>query len=292
MNPEQVRAALVGIEQQARQYLAAKREGRPRLHGYAPEALNPRWLILLDNGNVQSSQVWDINPPAAIRFRIPVPTRYVEQATVDYFRDLKHAYLDKFHGDTIPTKAGAAKRAAFGLPELHPVALPAFAADIARAEDPANPEPPKPKAPKREREGRAARKDEQLARAIAQRTGGRVSAEMLLSSGTARTLRRAQMTLHRWAELECGTDAGHVEREGDDGTGRPYFVPDWRGRGPGGVVRHAIPDREAGALRRVAAACKALGLHYFHQTDPRGCALYVDAQPLTDQNYPHGVTCL
>lgn len=109
----------------------------------------------------------------------------------------------------------------------------------------------------------------------------------------ARTLRRAQLTLHRWAELECGTHAGHIEREGDDGTGRPYFVPDWRGRGPGGAVRRLVPDRERGALARVAAVCKAAGLYYYHQTDPRGCALYVSAEPLTDQNYSQrGIPCL
>lgn len=109
----------------------------------------------------------------------------------------------------------------------------------------------------------------------------------------SRDLRRAQLTLHRWAELECGTDTGHIEREGDDGTGRPYFVPDWRRRGPGGAVRRLVPDRERGALARVAAVCKAAGLHFYHQTDPRGCALYVAAEPLTENNYSQrGIPCL
>jgi hypothetical protein len=55
----------------------------------------------------------------------------------------------------------------------------------------------------------------------------------------------------------------------------------------------SIPDREAGALRRVAEACKAAGLHYYHQTDPRGCALYVAAEPLNAQNYSsRGIPCL
>lgn len=109
----------------------------------------------------------------------------------------------------------------------------------------------------------------------------------------ARTLRRAEMTLHRWAELECGTSFGHIERlEQLDGTTRPVFIPDWRGRGPGGISPHVIPDREAGALRRVAGICKSMGLHYYHQTDPRGCALYVGCEPLTDANYSQrGVPC-
>lgn len=110
----------------------------------------------------------------------------------------------------------------------------------------------------------------------------------------ARTLRRAQMTLHRWAELECGTDAGHIEREGD-GEGRPIFHP--AGRHVGGrwidPKPYAVPDREAGALRRVAAVCKAARLHWYHQTDPRGCALYVSAEPLTASDYStKGVPCL
>lgn len=111
----------------------------------------------------------------------------------------------------------------------------------------------------------------------------------------ARTLRRAQLTLHRWAELECGTEAGHIEREGDDGEGRPYFVTAYGQRW--GLVnkyaRRPIPDREQGALARVAAACKASGLYFYHQTDPRGCALYVGGEPLTDANYSQrGVPCL
>lgn len=53
--------------------------------------------------------------------------------------------------------------------------------------------------------------------------------------------------------------------------------------------RWAIPDREAGALRRVAAVCAALGCHYYHQTDPRGCALYVSRDKLNDADYTRGV---
>jgi hypothetical protein len=109
----------------------------------------------------------------------------------------------------------------------------------------------------------------------------------------ARTLRRAQMTLHRWAEMECGDGRGHIER--DEQTGKPFYYNDnaryVQANDPRRVS--SIPDREAGALRRVAEACKAAGLHYYHQTDPRGCALYVAAEPLNAQNYSsRGIPCL
>ena len=43
-----------------------------------------------------------------------------------------------------------------------------------------------------------------------------------------------------------------------------------------------------GALRRV----KATGLYFYHQTDPRGAALYVANVPLNNQNYSSiGVCC-
>lgn len=101
----------------------------------------------------------------------------------------------------------------------------------------------------------------------------------------ARTLRRASLTLHRWAEEECN---GTIQRV-DNGEGYPV-----RHYGQGNEPRLTarIPDREAGALRRIAAVCKAAGLHYYHQTDPRGCALYVAAEPLTAQNYStRGIAC-
>lgn len=103
------------------------------------------------------------------------------------------------------------------------------------------------------------------------------------------TLRRAEMTLHRWAEQECGDGNDYASWciTRDEATGKPYreFHPH-----NGKASRTLVADREAGALKRVAAICKAHGLHFFHQTDPRGCALYVSREPLTDVNYSsHGV---
>lgn len=111
-----------------------------------------------------------------------------------------------------------------------------------------------------------------------------------LSFAHANTLRRAQLTLHRWAELECGdgNDYASWAIERDETTDKPYLVTyphDGKPR------RSRIADREKGARARVAAVCKEAGLHFYHQTDPRGCALYVSREPLPDDDYTRGVAC-
>jgi len=89
-------------------------------------------------------------------------------------------------------------------------------------------------------------------------------------------LRRAEMTLHRWHELECGdgNDYGtsrSIER--DEETGKPFMVTHYR---DGRTSRRAYPDKEKGALRRVAEVLKGKdGFFYYQQGDPRGCALYI-----------------
>jgi hypothetical protein len=82
-------------------------------------------------------------------------------------------------------------------------------------------------------------------------------------------LRRIQMTLHRWAELECGIDGGCVEI--DEETGRAYWLNSMTGK------RHQIANRERGALKRLADIMLPYlpTLIAYHQTDPRGCALYI-----------------
>lgn len=111
-----------------------------------------------------------------------------------------------------------------------------------------------------------------------------------LSFDEANTLRRAQLTLHRWAEQECGdsNSYGSWSIERDENTGIPYMCRYPHDRA---VCRSRIPDREAGALRRIKAICKEHGLHYYHQTDPRGCALYVGKGSLPDYAYTRGVSC-
>ena len=92
------------------------------------------------------------------------------------------------------------------------------------------------------------------------------------------SLRRISNTLQRWHELECGTDGGCIER--DETNGKAYW------RSESGRCRYAVPDREAGAKKRLAAILAARNGREFHtilptavfayiQTDPRGAALYI-----------------
>lgn len=104
----------------------------------------------------------------------------------------------------------------------------------------------------------------------------------------AGALRRAEMVLHRWAEQECGDGNQYASWaiERDETTNKPYLCTYPH---TGKMYRRAIPDREAAALKRVANVCRELGAHFYHQGDPRGCALYVSAEPLTDSAYTNGV---
>jgi hypothetical protein len=103
------------------------------------------------------------------------------------------------------------------------------------------------------------------------------------------TLLRCQRTLHTWAEHECN---GVIQR--DEATGKPYWHNAYSG-----ARCYQTPDRETGALKRIAAilaphapkqytaeTCpgrpcssdcdhKSPGLTFYHQGDPRGCCLYL-----------------
>jgi hypothetical protein len=91
----------------------------------------------------------------------------------------------------------------------------------------------------------------------------------------AEQLRRISNTLHRWHELECGTDSGCIER--DDTTGCPYWVSEWGAQwGTGKRTRRPIADRESGAYRRLGAIlARHQPLAAYIQTDPRGAPLYI-----------------
>ena len=104
------------------------------------------------------------------------------------------------------------------------------------------------------------------------------------------TLRRAQITLHHWGELECG-DGDNLKSwaiERDEKTDIPYMCiyPH-----SGNTHRYRIPDKEKGALARVKKLCERNSLHFHYQTDPRGCALYVSNEPLPDNDYTRGIAC-
>lgn len=104
----------------------------------------------------------------------------------------------------------------------------------------------------------------------------------------AESLRRISMTLQRWYELECGTEAGHIER--DEETGKPYMVTDFGKH----CRRYIVADRETGAIKRLQGIINARNirqsraedplLSYYLQTDPRGAALYI----LRPQDVPAG----
>jgi len=117
----------------------------------------------------------------------------------------------------------------------------------------------------------------------------------------AESLRRISMTLHRWYELECGNDRGCIERGHknlpnfveshnfvSDENGAPY----WANHSAPKPYYTRIPDRERGALKRLAAILKARNerprfvqgrgfaaepgpFSSYIQTDPRGAALYI-----------------
>ena len=89
-------------------------------------------------------------------------------------------------------------------------------------------------------------------------------------------LRRIEMTLHRWCELECGdsNDYASWSIERDEVTEKPYMVthPHTENKSR----RRPIADRETGALKRLDAIMKKHpDFVRFYQTDCRGCALYI-----------------
>ena len=134
---------------------------------------------------------------------------------------------------------------------------------------------------------KSTKKTQTLQDRIKSRTG------VALTFAQANTLRRAELTLQSWAELECGDSDSYASRGlcRDEVTGKPYMlvIPH---KGDSKGKRYPVADRERGALKRVASVCKDAGLSFYHQGDPRGCVLYVGSVTLTDQNYSGtGVAC-
>jgi hypothetical protein len=112
------------------------------------------------------------------------------------------------------------------------------------------------------------------------RLGQRLAA-LGFSAAEVVELLRIERTLQRWAELECGdgNDWGSwaIERDGENGDGKPFMVHHHYQYGQGGsVTRTPVADREAGALKRLARIMAGkTGVVAYHQGDPRGCALWI-----------------
>lgn len=100
------------------------------------------------------------------------------------------------------------------------------------------------------------------------------SAQLGLRPAEAKIIARAAKTLHTWAEHECNGTKQQEEVKDSSGqwvaTGRWY----WYNPDTGDRCGRAV-DLETGALRRVASICKAAGLTFEHQGDPRGCVLKI-----------------
>jgi hypothetical protein len=121
-----------------------------------------------------------------------------------------------------------------------------------------------------------------------------------LTLDDARTLRRAEMTLHRWAERRCGwATPGQYgasmalvrcsDHGDDDDDGKPYLEihPN-----VGLQTRwESVPDLERGALKRVQRVCEKYGASYYHQSDPRGAALYISDREIDAASYNQAVSC-
>lgn len=89
-----------------------------------------------------------------------------------------------------------------------------------------------------------------------------------MTLGDILALGKIERSLHRWDELLCGTSAGHIER--NETTGKPFLVL------PNIGQRYPVRDRQKVALRKLDEIMSRYPyLVSYHQTDPRGCALYV-----------------
>ena len=90
-------------------------------------------------------------------------------------------------------------------------------------------------------------------------------------------LLKAERALRKWGELECGTGDGnrsvHVFR---DESGKPFYHVEYR---VGNEWKESVQpkrDTEKAALSKVESImADKPGFRAYHQTDPRGCSLYI-----------------
>lgn len=102
------------------------------------------------------------------------------------------------------------------------------------------------------------------------------------SAEEIQTLRRVELTLHRWAEKVCNGEIEYNEEA------KKVYSVSWRHLPLSGESKIAweIPNREAHALKRLEhVMAHHKDLWYYHQTDPRGCSLWIgkysDLPPLS-----------
>jgi len=89
-----------------------------------------------------------------------------------------------------------------------------------------------------------------------------------IAGDDAIALRRIALQLHRWHEMECGTEYGGVER--DENTGKCT----WYNSRTGSRTPHR--DNETPALARLAKIMvRYPSLSFYVQGDPRGAALFI-----------------
>ena len=92
-------------------------------------------------------------------------------------------------------------------------------------------------------------------------------------------LLKAERTLHRWHELECGSgdDRVSISVERDEETGKPFRRVQFMSAGGKWIDRkEPCRDMEKAARKRIDAVMAGkTGLFAYVQGDPRGCALYI-----------------
>lgn len=91
-----------------------------------------------------------------------------------------------------------------------------------------------------------------------------------LPTETLEALYRYSHAVGAFDELLCGLDRRRVETD-DDGN---FWDVRTNARGYE-TARHKVTDPRPGSIKRANAHAKPFGLRVYHQTDPRGVALYL-----------------
>lgn len=85
-------------------------------------------------------------------------------------------------------------------------------------------------------------------------------------------LMRIQRALHRIAERQCNEDTSCLKCKGYGHTEAGAIRTECK---PCGGSGDTLGKREASLLRKASVLAEIHGFEVYHQTDPRGCALYV-----------------